>query len=235
MQRFHQLCGADLFHAVHVGNGAGNAQDAVIGAGAVAHAFKRTAQQLFGGGGKRAVAAQHTAGQLGVAGKAKALVALGLHGAYRGHPRADVSARLAAGFGGKGVVLHGAGLHMQVNAVQQRAGNPLPVALNRTGRAAAFPHAGTIIPALAGVHGGNQHKTAGVGGGAVYPAHGDAPVLDWLAQHLQRFAAELWQFVQKQYAVVGQADLAGAGHCAAARNGCGADTVVGAAERSLLQ
>ena len=69
----------------------------------------------------------------------------------------------------------------------------------------------------------------------MYPAHGDAPVLDWLAQHLQRFAAELWQLVQKQYAVVGQADLAGAGHCAAARNGCGADTVVGAAERSLLQ
>ena len=124
---------------------------------------------------------------------------------------------------------------MQVNAVQQRTGNPLPVALNRTGRAAAFPYAGTIIPALAGVHGGNQHKTAGVGGGAVYPAHGDAPVLDWLAQHLQRFAAELWQLVQKQYTVVGQADLAGAGHCAAARNGCGADTVVGAAERSLLQ
>lgn len=30
----------------------------------------------------------------------------------------------------------------------------------------------------------------------MYPAHGDAPVLDGLAQHLQRFAAELWQLVQ---------------------------------------
>ena len=69
----------------------------------------------------------------------------------------------------------------------------------------------------------------------MYPAHGDAPVLDWLAQNLQRFATELWQLVQKQYAVVGQADLAGAGHRAATRNGCGADTVVRAAERPLLQ
>ena len=96
---------------------------------------------------------------------------------------------------------------MQVNAVQQRAGNPLPVALDRTGRAAAFPHAGTIIPALAGVHGGNQHKTAGVGGGAVYPADRNTPVLDWLAQHLQHLLGELGQLVQKEHAAMSKADL----------------------------
>ena len=69
----------------------------------------------------------------------------------------------------------------------------------------------------------------------MHAADRDFAILQRLAQHLQCVAGKLRQLIQKQHTVVGQADLAGAGHCAAARNGCGADTVVGAAERSLLQ
>ena len=120
---------------------------------------------------------------------------------------------------------------MQVDAVQQRAGDPPPVLGDGAGGAGAFPGGVPQVAAFAGVHGRYQHEFAGVGGCPVYAAHGNGAVLQRLAQHLQRIAGKFRQFIQKQHAVVGKAHLAGAGERTAAHDGGGADTVVRAAER----
>ena len=228
--------GVHLLAAVQVGDGAGHPQNAVVGAGAVSQALKRRAQNLLGLGGHAAVFSQCGPRQLGVAPHAgQVCAALLLYLAGGGNAGADGGAALSPGLGGQGLVLHRHGLHMQVDAVQQRAGDAAAVLLNGAGRAGTLPRGVTQVAALAGVHGGSQHELAGVAGGTVYPAHRDGAVLQGLTQHFQGVAGKFRQFVQKQHTVVGQAHLTGARGRPAARHGGGAYAVVRATEGPLFQ
>ncbi len=100
---------------------------------------------------------------------------------------------------------------MQVDAVQQRAAELALVARHLVGRAAASPLARPEEAAGARVHGGNQLKPGGKLGPLRRAGDGDVAGFERLAQGLQRRTGEFGQFVQKQHALVGERDFAGAG------------------------
>ena len=113
--------GVKQLAAVQIGHGAGHPQNAVVGAGAVAQALERAAQDLFGGGSHAAVPPQRGRGQLRIAPHAgQGLVALPLQGAGSNDPGAHIGAGLAALLGREIVIFDRKCLHMQVDAVQQR-------------------------------------------------------------------------------------------------------------------
>ena len=112
----------------------------------------------------------------------------------------------------------------EVDAVEQRAAEPPAVAgVVRSGAPARLVPA----PARARVRGGDEHE-AGREQRRALPAHDrHLPVLERLAQRLQRRPRELRQLVEEQDAVVGEARLPRAGMRPAARRGrtrrsCGA-------------
>ena len=74
----------------------------------------------------------------------------------------------------------------------------------------AFWTADALIPAVAvktaraGVHCGDQQKTSRIAHCARGACDGDVARFQWLAQRFQRAAFELWQFVHKKYAEMGE-------------------------------
>ena len=168
---------------------------------------------------------------MGVAGGAVGTETGSLNGTGGVDPPADVG----RGFGGSGVsgqfiVFQRRHIHAEVDAVQHGAGQAAEVAVDG-GLGAGAASAGVAVPAaFAGVHGAHQHESAGVGDRAGHPGDLGLAVLQRLTQHFQHFGVEFRQFIQKQHAVVGQRDLAGAEAAAAARHtGCG-NSMVGRTE-----
>ena len=128
------------------------------------------------------------------------------------------------------LILHGRNLDVDVDAVEQRPGDLRDVALDHRRRAHALARLVVEIAARTRIHGGDEHEAGGKAerhGGA---RDGDRVVFQRLAHHLQHVARKLGQLVQKEDAVVGQADLAGAGDDAAADQAGVGDGVVRRAE-----
>ena len=85
------------------------------------------------------------------------------------------------------------------------------------------------------VHGRHQLEPRGQPLGGSHAGDRHHPVLERLAQRLERAAPELRQLVQEQHAVVGEADLARPRDGAAADEGGVAGRVVGAAEGAVAE
>jgi hypothetical protein len=98
----------------------------------------------------------------------------------------------------------GGHLHMQVDAVEQRAAELALVARHLVGRAAAGALRRPQKATGAGVHGGHHLKPRRKLRALRGARDGDVPGLQRLAQGFQRGTGKLRQFVQKQHAVVGQ-------------------------------
>ena len=86
-------------------------------------------------------------------------------------------------------------------------------------------------PAEARVHRADEEKARRERGLAVGARDGHDPVFERLTERFERRAAELCELVEKEHAVVGEADLAGPRPVAAADETDLADRVVGRAER----
>ena len=149
----------------------------------------------------------------------------------------DAGADLGGAFGG-GVaaelfVLHGGDFDVDVDAVEERAADFGDVALDHGRGAHALAGLVVEVAAGAGVHGGGEHEAGGEAerhGGA---GDGDDAVLEGLAEDFEDVAGELGELVEKEEAVVGEGDFAGAGdHAAADEAGVG-DGVVGRAEGAM--
>jgi hypothetical protein len=127
----------------------------------------------------------------------------------------------------------GGHLHVQVDAVEQRAAELALVARNLVGRVAAGACGVTQEPARAGVHGRDQLEAGGKL--ALHGRAGDADVAAFqrFAQGFEGGPGKLRQLVEKQHAVVRQRDLARARRRAAADQGHRAGAVVGRAGRTL--
>ena len=76
-------------------------------------------------------------------------------------------------------------VQMDVDAVHERAGDALLVALHEAHGAGAFLAVVAVESARAGVHGRDQHEVGREGERSAGPADGDDPVLQRLAQGLQ--------------------------------------------------
>ena len=119
---------------------------------------------------------------------------------------------------------------MEVDAVEQRAGDALAVVLDLSGGTAAIALGVTEVPAGAGVHGGHEHEVGGEGEAARGPRDGDAVVFERLPQNLEGGPAEFGQLVEKEDSVVGEGDFAGAWIGASAEEPGVRNGVVGGAE-----
>ena len=87
-------------------------------------------------------------------------------------------------------------------------------------------------PAGARVGRGEQHEARGVDGRVARADDRDAPVLQRLAQRLERRAGELRELVEEQHAVVGEHDLAGRRCAPPPTRPAARDRVVRRAERA---
>ena len=225
-----KMGGGNGFCAVQVGDGARHPQDAVVGACGKAHTGKGGFQKFFAGGVQRTGFGDGGGGHMGVAGDACAREAAQLDGACGVHPRLDHRRRFRRFPAAHRLEFHRGDADVEVDAVQQRAGDLFGVFF-RVPVGAGAAAAGMSPPAAAaGIHradqlepGGHMQRAAGAG-------HGDLAVFQRLAHRFQHVPVELRQLVQKQNAVVGQRDLAGAQRRAAAGEGGSRGGVMGAAE-----
>ena len=122
---------------------------------------------------------------------------------------------------------------MDVDAVEERAGDLGDVALDHGRGAHALARLVVEVAAGAGVHGGGEHEARGKAerhGGA---GDGDGVVFERLAHDFEDVAGELGQFVEEEQAVVGEGDFAGTRDDAAADEAGVGDGVVRRAEGAL--
>jgi hypothetical protein len=109
---------------------------------------------------------------------------------------------------------------VEVDAIEERAGEALPVALDRAGAADAFAGARIEPAARARVGRGDEQERGGELEGAVDAIDRDGALLQRLAQPLDGRARELGELIEEQDAVVGERDFArarrGRRHCIAA-------------------
>ena len=123
-------------------------------------------------------------------------------------------------------------LHLadQVDAIQHRAGEAAPVAGSLepgAGAVALRTRAGTVV--AGGHHGGVGREAQR----ALAARDLDGPLLERLAQRVDRVAGELRELVEKQHAPVGQRDLARARPAAATDEALRRDRVMRSAEGSF--
>ena len=123
-------------------------------------------------------------------------------------------------------------IHPQIKPVHQRARDAAHVVL----RALRCPRAGPARiaqrAAFAGVRRRNQHEPAGIADMGIGSRHIDGSGLQRLTQGFQNRAAEFRQFIKKQHAIMGEADLTGL-RAPAASDDCGhRRRVMGRAKRS---
>jgi uncharacterized protein (UPF0335 family) len=143
---------------------------------------------------------------------------------------AMADAGLAVGLGRHRLRRHRRHRHLQVDAVEQGAGNLVLVAQHRILAAAALAGRMAQPAAGAGIHRRDQLKTGRKIGLARRARDRDVAGFERLAQHFQHVAAEFRQLVEEQHAVVGQRNLARTRHPAAADQGHARAGVVRTAE-----
>lgn len=154
---------ADAGLAVEVGDGAGELDDAVVGAGGEAEALHGHFEQFGAGVVEDAEFLEEGRGHLGVAVDAgvggEPLVLDGPGGDDAG---LDGGAGLAVGGGGEFVELDGDDLGVDVYAVEEGTGDFGQVFPDGSGGAGAFLGGVVVVAAGAGVHGGDEHDVGGV-------------------------------------------------------------------------
>ena len=106
--------------------------------------------------------------------------------------------RLHLSQGSKGHCLK---LAMNVDAVEQGAGNLVHIALNLSRRADTMMCWVAIVPAGAGVHGRDHHEGTGVLNIVLGTTDGNLAVLQGLTQHFEDAARQLRQFTQMEILV----------------------------------
>ena len=156
---FHDVVVEDVGGAFEVGDGAGDFEDAVVGAGAHVHAFHGVAKLFQAGGVGLGVFVEQGGGHLGVAVDAGFV----LEAAFLEHPGgddalADGGAGFAWGLTRHLVEIDGLDLDLQVDAVEQRARNLAHVVGALVLVADAFLLGVPIVPARARIHAGHQHE-----------------------------------------------------------------------------
>jgi hypothetical protein len=128
----------------------------------------------------------------------------------------------------------GAQLDAQIDAIEQRTGEPPAIARHLQAAAAAAARGVPEVAAGAGVHGGHQAEGGRQPGSVADARQLEVPDFEGLAQGFEDLALPFGQLVQEQHAAMGQADLAGHQRRAAAHQPRVAGGVVGGAEGAFL-
>ena len=152
---------ADVLRSVQVSDGPGHPQYAVMAAAGETQAVKGTVHDLFALFIQDAVFADHRRGHVSVAGNLRPGIARLLHGPGSVYPPLNIPGTLRGVLAAHGLIVHRRHLDVQVDAVQQRAGDAAHIALHLPLRAGASVVRMAVPAAPAGIHGAHQHKTAG--------------------------------------------------------------------------
>jgi hypothetical protein len=203
------MCLGSRFGGFEVGDGAGDFQDAVVGAGAEALLGHGAFEQAFAIGGERAGDADVAGGHLGVAvqlffrrGEAFELFLAGAN---------DAVANLGGGFrlvgGAHFFVVHGGNVDVDIDAVHERAGDFRDVALDHGSGAVAFATAVVVEAAGAGIHGGGQHEARGEGERHGRAGDADRAVFEGLAQDFEDVAGKFGKLVEERAGRCGRGKL----------------------------
>src|SRR6187402_1330041 len=123
--------------------------------------------------------------------------------------------------------------HVNIQAIQEGAGQPRAVAFARLVRTPTRQARMAEITTGAWIHRADQQWPGGKARPCAHSGDVDEAVFEWLAQCLQSRAPKLGQLVQEQNAVMSQADLPGAGNVTAADQARLADRMVRRAEGPL--
>ena len=121
---------------------------------------------------------------------------------------------------------------MEVDAIQQRPGNPVAIAADGGPGTGAASRSITVEPARTGVHCSDQGEAAGIGHRLTGARDRNGFVLQWLPQGFEHVPAELRKLVEKENPLMREADFAGSRHAAAADQPRVADGVVRGTERA---
>ena len=187
--------GRQVGSAFEVGDGAGDAQDAVEGTGRhveLGHAvFEFLQAGLIGPGELLQLLSAH----LGVTVDAGEVFKARLLDFTRRH---DASPDIGTAFGrlavGHIVKFHRLYLHLYVNTIHQRAGDFVHVFLHLVGHTGALSRRMTIIAAGARIHRCHQHKRGRIINGIFGSGDGDDAVFYRLAHHFQHLARKFREF-----------------------------------------
>lgn len=129
------------------------------------------------------------------------LEALKLDPAGGVHPLADHGRRLAGLATGKFLIAEGRHFHLDVDAVEQRAGNFRTVTLDLQRRAVALLLLIGKKAARAGVHRGDEHEARRIIDRPDGARHGNIGVFKGLAHDFEDVALELRQLVEKEHPI----------------------------------
>ena len=134
---------------------------------------------------------------------------------------ADAFADCDGGFAGEALVGHlvlleAGDLDVDVDAVEEGAGNALQVLFDLSVVTRTRAQGVAEVAAGAGVHGGDHHELSGVGERRRDAGDGDLTVFERLAEHFEDVPAELGELVEEEDAIVRLRDFTRTRHGAAA-------------------
>lgn len=197
------MLAADSLGLFQIGEGARHLEQAVRGAQRQRQAFAGSLQPGLILDAELAMAAQSGEVEKGIGAALTGELQLprlgylgGEHGTALAHLRRSVEGRRLARNG-----------QVQVDAVEQRAGELVAIALDLVRRAAAAPVGITEVATGAGIHRRHQLETRRKTHLVAGPGDDDMPRLQWLTQDLEHLAVEFRQLVEKQHALMRQGDL----------------------------
>ncbi len=224
------FCG-DVGGGAEVSDCTGDFADFVVGAGAEAELGHCLFEEHFTGLVEFAVfsylaMAHSRVSHSGCAGVAVA-EAGGLDFACSGYALADGGGVELAGFVAELLEAYGGDVDVDIDAVDEWAGDFGDVFFDLSRRAAAAFLFGSEVAAGAGVHGGDEHELCGEADGAFCAGDGDESVFEGLAYHFEDMAGEFGEFIEEEDAEVREGEFSGAWVCAAANEGGAGCTMVG--------
>ena len=114
-------------------------------------------------------------------------------------------------------VFDGGNFDVEVDAIEERAGDALAITLHLERTAAAFAFQIAEVAARTGIHRGHEHELGWEGYAAGCARDRDFAVFQGLPHHFERGAFELGKLVEKEDAVMREADFARRGDGGAAQ------------------
>src|SRR6476469_8082906 len=129
--------------------------------------------------------------------------------ARSGYPLTNCTGGFLQPFARHITVLNRGHFNVEIDPIKQRSGNALPIPLHLTGPAAALAFQIAEVTTRAGIHCRDQHEFARKSNAPGRSRNGNASILQWLTHHFQSGTMKLRQLIEKEDAVVREADLAG--------------------------
>ncbi len=189
MDGFAEVVELDVGGGFEVGDGAGEAEDFVVGAGAEAEFLAGLFEERFARFVEFAEFADFARGHAGVGavgGETGALVVAGGDDLF-----AQVGAGGAGLVGAEVAVGDGGDFDVNVDAIEERAGDAAHVGLDLARGAAALVARVAVVAAGTGVEGGDEGDGGGEGERALDAGDGDDAVFEGLAEDFEGFLVEL--------------------------------------------